>query len=86
MLAHDYVSASTERHVSCVGRFHSANLSQVLSVIQGHLLGASLDMLIPLGISLPFLVFILHLTGFFGSLRSAVGACFLVHVCSTGGV
>lgn len=54
VLAHDYVSASTERDVSCVGRFHHANLSQALSGIQGHLLGTSLEMLIPLGISLPF--------------------------------
>lgn len=54
MLAHDYVSASTRRDVSCVGRFHHANLSRVLGVIQGHLLGTSLGRLIPLGIPVPF--------------------------------
>lgn len=54
MPAHDYVSVSAERDVSCVGHFHHANLSRVLSVIQGHLLAASLEMLIPLGISFPF--------------------------------
>lgn len=73
MLARDYVSASTWRDVSCVGRFHHANLSRVLGVIQGHLLGPSSGRLVPLGTPLPFTPEAGH-TLSFGYLR--LSACF----------